>query len=105
MQWEVLKSPYEIGSFLGLAGQYRRFIQDFSKIVVPLTRLMRKGVDFRLRPEQQAAFDTLRRKLCEAPVLTLPEGVEDYIVYYDASIIGLGAVLMQRERVIAYVSR
>ena len=94
MQWEVLRSPIEIRSFLGLAGYYRRFIQDFSKIDVPLTRLTRKAMVFRWGPEQQAAFRTLRQILCEAPILALPEGVEDFVVYCDASISGLGVVLM-----------
>ena len=89
MSWEVLKSPFEIRSFLGLAGYYRRFIRDFSKIVVPLTRLTRKGVVFSWGPEQQASFETLRQRLCEALVLTLPEGMEDFVVYCDASITGL----------------
>ena len=105
MQWEVPRSPSEIRSFLGLAGYYRRFIQDFSKIAVPLTRLTKKSVVFRWGPEQQAAFETLRQRLCEAPILTLPEGVEDFVVYCDASITGMGAVLMQRGHVVAYASR
>ena len=101
MRWEVPKSPSEIRSFLGLAGYYQRFIQDFSKIAIPLTRLTRKVVVFRWGPEQQAAFKILRQRLCEAPILALPEGVEDFVVYCDASISGLGAVLMQRGHVIA----
>ncbi|KAJ9563463.1 hypothetical protein OSB04_008623 [Centaurea solstitialis] len=105
MKWETPKTPTEVRSFLGLAGYYRRFIQDFSKIAVPLTRLTRKSERFVWGDEQEAAFDTLRRKLCEAPVLTLPEGVEDLTVYCDASYHGLGCVLMQRGRVIAYASR
>ncbi|KAJ9537987.1 hypothetical protein OSB04_030720 [Centaurea solstitialis] len=105
MKWETPKTPTEVRSFLGLAGYYRWFIQDFSKIVVPLTKLTRKSERFVWGEEQEAAFDTLRRKLCEAPVLTLPEGVEDLIVYCDASYHGLGCVLMQRGRVIAYASR
>ncbi|KAI3505957.1 hypothetical protein L1887_28299 [Cichorium endivia] len=105
MRWEVPKTPSEIRSFLGLAGYYRRFIQDFSKVAVPLTRLTKKNAAFRWGEEQQEAFETLRRKLCEAPVLTLPEGMEDMVVYCDASITGLGAVLMQRGKVIAYASR
>ncbi|KAJ9563654.1 hypothetical protein OSB04_008814 [Centaurea solstitialis] len=105
MKWETPKTPTEVRSFLGLAGYYRRFIQDFSKIAVPLTRLTRKSERFVWGEEQEAAFDTLRRKLCEAPVLTLPEGVEDLTVYCDASYHGLGCVLMQRGRVIAYASR
>ena len=60
---------------------------------------------FRWGPEQQVAFEILRQRLCEAPILALPEGVEDFVVYCDASISGLGAVLMQRGHVIAYASR
>ncbi|KAJ9543706.1 LOW QUALITY PROTEIN: hypothetical protein OSB04_023413 [Centaurea solstitialis] len=79
MNWEIPKAPTEIRSFLGLAGYYRRFIQDFSKIAIPLTRLTKKSEPYVWGSEQQLAFDTLRRKLCEAPVLTLPEGVEDIV--------------------------
>ena len=95
MSWEVPRSPSDIRSFLGLAGYYWRFIQDFSRIVVPLTRLTRKGVTFSWGPEQQTSFKTLRQRLCEAPVLALPEGMEDFVVYCDASILGLGVVMMQ----------
>lgn len=95
----------DIQSFLGLAGYYWRFISDFSKIAVPLTRLRRKDVNFRWGPEKQATFETLRQNLFELTVLTLTKGVEDFDVYYDASVIGLGAVLMQRGHVIAYASR
>ncbi|KAJ9541586.1 hypothetical protein OSB04_028092 [Centaurea solstitialis] len=105
MKWETPNTPTEIRSFLGLAGYYRRFIQDFSKITVPLTKLTRKIVKFVWGEEQLAAFEILRSKLCEAPVLTLLEGVEDMTVYCDAFYHGLGCVLMQRGRVIAYVSR
>ena len=87
-------SPSEIRSFLGLTGYYRGFIRDFSKIVVPLTKLTRKDVAFIWGPEQQASFETLRQRLCEAPVLAFLEGVEDFVVYYDASIAGLGVVLI-----------
>ncbi|KAJ9565014.1 LOW QUALITY PROTEIN: hypothetical protein OSB04_000980 [Centaurea solstitialis] len=105
MKWETPKTPTEVRSFLGLAGYYRRFIQDFSKIAVPLTRLTRKSERFVWGEEQEVAFDTLRRKLYEALVLTLPEGVEDLTVYCDASYHGLGCVIMQRGRVIVYASR
>ncbi|KAL7598755.1 hypothetical protein Lser_V15G25360 [Lactuca serriola] len=81
MQWEVPKSHSKIRSFLGLAGYYHIFIQEFSKIVVPLTLLKRKGVDFLWGLEQQDAFKTLRQKLCKAPMLTLPKGVEDFVVF------------------------
>ncbi|KAJ9544945.1 hypothetical protein OSB04_024652 [Centaurea solstitialis] len=104
-KWETPKSPTEIRSFLGLAGYYRRFIQDFSKVAVPLTKLTRKNVSFVWGEEQQSAFEILRQNLCKAPVLTLPEGVEDMTVYCDASYHGLGCVLMQRGKVISYASR
>ncbi|KAJ9546708.1 hypothetical protein OSB04_019251 [Centaurea solstitialis] len=99
------KTPSEIRSFLGLAGYYRRFIQDFSRIAVPLTMLTKKSEKYVWGPDQQQSIETLRQRLCEAPVLTLPEGVEDMTVYCDASHLGLGCVLMQRGRVIAYASR
>ena len=105
MRWEVPRSPSEIRSFLGLVGYYRWFIENFSWIVVPLTRLTKKSVTFRWGPEQQTTFETLRQKLCEAPVMTFLEGVDGFVVYCNASIMGLGAVLMQRGRVIAYASR
>ncbi|KAL4585882.1 hypothetical protein LXL04_010509 [Taraxacum kok-saghyz] len=104
-QWEAPKSPSEIRSFLGLAGYYRRFIENFSKIALPLTQLTKKTEKFVWGPEQQSAFDDLRTRLCNAPILTLPEGVEDLVVYCDASLQGFGAVLMQRGKVIAYASR
>ncbi|KAI3682071.1 hypothetical protein L2E82_50219 [Cichorium intybus] len=104
-QWEVPKTPSEIRSFLGLAGYYRRFIENFSKIALPLTRLTKKSEKFVWGPEQQAAFDELRSRLCDAPILALMDGVEDIVVYCDASLLGFGAVLMQRGRVIAYASR
>ena len=105
INWETPKTPTKIRSFLGLVGYYRRFIQNFSKIAVPLTKLTRKSEPYVWGEAQQSAFDQLRQKLCEAPVLTLPEGVEDMIVYCDASRHGLGCVLMQRGKVIVYASR
>ena len=83
MRWEVLKNASEIRSFLGLVGYYQRFIQDFCKIVVPLTCLTKKNVTFQWSTNQQITFETLRRRLCEAPILVLPEGLDD-LVYYDA---------------------
>ncbi|KAI3667584.1 hypothetical protein L6452_42650 [Arctium lappa] len=105
MSWEPPTSPTEIRSFLGLAGYYRRFIQDFSEIATPLTSLTRKNVKFHWTDAQEQAFQTLKRKLCEAPILSLPDGSEDFVVYSDASKMGLGCVLMQRGKVIAYASR
>ncbi|KAI3797110.1 hypothetical protein L1987_39802 [Smallanthus sonchifolius] len=103
--WNIPKTPTEVRSFLGLAGYYRRFIQDFSKIASPLTKLTRKEVKYEWGSTQEEAFKKLKEKLTQAPVLALPEGSEDLVVYSDASGQGLGCVLMQRGRVIAYASR
>ncbi|KAI3771931.1 hypothetical protein L6452_03103 [Arctium lappa] len=105
LSWEPPTNPSEIRSFLGLAGYYRRFIQDFSKVATPLTSLTRKNVKFLWTDVQDQAFQTLKRKLCEAPILSLPEGSEDFVVYSDTSKMGFGCVLMQRGKVIAYASR
>nr|GFC41048.1 hypothetical protein [Tanacetum cinerariifolium] len=91
--------------FSSLAGYYLRFIEGFSKIAKPMTKLTQNMVKFEWGDKQEAAFQLLKQKLCSAPVLALPEGSEDFIVYCDASIKGLGAVLMQREKVISYASR
>nr|GFA30013.1 putative reverse transcriptase domain-containing protein [Tanacetum cinerariifolium] len=103
--WASPKSPMKIRQFLGLAGYYRRFIEGFSKIAKPMTKLTQKKVKFEWGDKQEAAFQLLKQKLCSAPILALPEGSEDFIVYCDASIKGLGVVLMQREKVISYASR
>ncbi|GJT18895.1 putative reverse transcriptase domain-containing protein [Tanacetum coccineum] len=103
--WASPKTPTEIRQFLGLAGYYRRFIEGFSKIAKPMTKLTQKKVKFEWGDKQEAAFQLLKQKLCSAPILALPKGSEDFIVYCDASIKGLGAMLMQREKVISYASR
>ncbi|GKD18451.1 putative reverse transcriptase domain-containing protein [Tanacetum coccineum] len=81
------------------------FIKGFSKIAKPMTKLTQKKVKFEWGDIQKIAFQLLKQKLYSAPILALPEGSKDLIVYYDASIKDLGAVLMQREKVIAYASR
>ncbi|GJZ78903.1 putative reverse transcriptase domain-containing protein [Tanacetum coccineum] len=98
-------SPTEVRQFLGLAGYYRRFIEGFSLIVKPLTKLTQKNKTYEWGKEEEEAFQLLKGKLCSAPILALPEGSEDFVVYCDASLKGYGAVLMQREKVIAYASR
>ena len=105
MKWEQPKSPTEIRSFLGLAGYYRRFIQGFSSIATPLTALTHKGATYAWNEKHKEAFEKLKKRLCEAPILSLPEGVDDFAVYSDASGVGLGCVLTQRGKVIAYASR
>ncbi|GJS04682.1 putative reverse transcriptase domain-containing protein [Tanacetum coccineum] len=85
--WASPKTPTEIRQFLGLAGYYRRFIEGFSKIAKPMTKLTQKKVKFEWGDKQEAAFQLLKQKLCSAPILALPEGSEDFIVYCDASIV------------------
>ncbi|GJR40308.1 putative reverse transcriptase domain-containing protein [Tanacetum coccineum] len=103
--WASPRTPTEIRQFLGLAGYYRRFIKGFSKIARPMTKLTQKSVKFEWGEKADVAFQLLKQKLCSAPILALPEGSENFVVYCDASHKGLGAVLMQREKVIAYTSR
>ncbi|GJU20703.1 putative reverse transcriptase domain-containing protein [Tanacetum coccineum] len=99
------KTPTEIRQFLGLAGYYRRFIEGFLKIAKSMTKLTQKGIKFDWGEKEENAFQLIKQKLCSAPILALPEGSEDFVVYCDASHKGLGVVLMQREKVIAYASR
>nr|GEZ90943.1 putative reverse transcriptase domain-containing protein [Tanacetum cinerariifolium] len=80
--WASPKSPTEIHQFLGLAGYYRRFIEGFSKITKPMTKLTQKKVKIEWGDKQEAAFQLLKQKFCGAPILALPEGSEDFIVYY-----------------------
>ncbi|GJW03702.1 putative reverse transcriptase domain-containing protein [Tanacetum coccineum] len=103
--WASPKTPTEIRQFLGLAGYYRRFIKGFSKIAKPMTKLTQKNVKFDWSEKAEDAFQLLKQQLCSASILALPEGSENFVVYCDASRKGLGTVLMQREKVIAYASR
>jgi hypothetical protein len=105
LDWEVPHTVKEVCSFLGLAGYYRRFIENFSKIVKPLTSLLVKRVDFSWTDERQMAFDGLKKRLTTVPVLTLPDQSKRFTVYCDALKDGLGCVLMQEGRVIAYALR
>lgn len=90
---------------MGLAGYYRRFVQDFSKIAAPLTRLTRKGIKFEWSEKCEQSFQELKNRLTSAPVLALPDDSGEYVIYSDASRQGLGCVLMQHGNVIAYASR
>ncbi|GJU36347.1 reverse transcriptase domain-containing protein [Tanacetum coccineum] len=103
--WKAPTTPSEIRSFLGLAGYYQRFITNFSKIAKPLTSLTQKNKKYEWGIEQEEEFQTLKDNLYNAPILSLLDGIEDFIVYCDASNQGLGCVLMQRGKVIAYASR
>ncbi|GJW72493.1 putative reverse transcriptase domain-containing protein [Tanacetum coccineum] len=91
--WKAPRTLTEVRSFLGLAGYYRRFIENFSKIAKSLTILTQKCKTFDWGEEQELTFQTLKDKLCNAPVLALPDGLEDFVVYCDASGIGLGVCM------------
>ncbi|GJZ55163.1 putative reverse transcriptase domain-containing protein [Tanacetum coccineum] len=103
--WASYKTATEIRQFLGLVGYYRRFIEGFSKIAKSMSKLTQKKVKFDWGDKEEETFQLIKQKLCSAPILALPDGSEDFIIYCDASIKGLGDVLMQREKVIAYASR
>nr|GEW36036.1 putative reverse transcriptase domain, ribonuclease H-like domain, aspartic peptidase domain protein [Tanacetum cinerariifolium] len=103
--WATPTTPTKVRQFLGLVGYYRRFIEGFSLISKPLTKLTHKNKRYEWGTEDEETFQLLKQKLCCAPILALPEGTEDFFVYCDASLKGFGAVLMQREKVIAYASR
>ncbi|GKB93761.1 reverse transcriptase domain-containing protein [Tanacetum coccineum] len=103
--WTSHTTPIEIRQFLGVAGYYKRFIKYFSKIAKSLTELTQKNKKYIWGEDQVSAFQLLKQKLCEAPILALLEGNDDFVVYCDASHQGLGVVLMQREKVMAYASR
>nr|ABF95978.1 retrotransposon protein, putative, Ty3-gypsy subclass [Oryza sativa Japonica Group] len=103
--WKQPKTVTQIRSFLGLAGYYRRFIENFSKIARPMTQLLKKEEKFVWSPQCEKAFKTLKEKLVSSPVLILPDTRKDFMVYCDASRQGLGCVLMQEGYVVAYASR
>jgi hypothetical protein len=105
IDWKPPTSIHQIHSFLGLAGYYRRFILDFSKIAKPMTELLKKEIKFHWDDKCEEAFYTLRKLLTTAPVLAQPDNTKPFDVYCDASGTRLGCVLMQNNRVIAYASR
>ncbi|KAK9031836.1 hypothetical protein V6N11_056122 [Hibiscus sabdariffa] len=102
VNWKQPTSVIEIHSFLGLAGYYRRFVSGFSKVAAPLTKLLQKGVKYEWSDARKQAFKKLKEALINAPVLTQPVSGKEFVVYSDASYVGLGCVLMQEGRVVAY---
>ncbi|GJZ46451.1 putative nucleotidyltransferase, ribonuclease H [Tanacetum coccineum] len=104
-KWPRPTSVTEVRSFLELAGYYRRFVDGFSRMALPLTKLMRKGEKFVWNDEREKSFEELKQRLVSAPILTLPSGSGGFQIYSDASKNGLGCVLMQHGKVIAYASR
>lgn len=105
LDWKQPTTPKEVRSFLGLAGYYRRFVQDFSKIASPLTKLTMKNAKFVWSANCEEAFNELKKRLTTAPVLAIINGNKGLSVYTDTCKEGVGAILMQEGRVIAYASR
>ena len=104
MSWERPKSVFEIHSFLGLVGYCRRFIEDFSQLATPMTRLTQKEVKFEWNDPCEKAFQELKRRLTLAHILIVSKIGQRYIMYCHASKDGLRCVLMQSGKVVAYGS-
>jgi hypothetical protein len=104
-KWQSPKSVTEIRSFLGLAGYYRRFIENFSKIAKPMTELLKSNTPYVWSHKCEASFQELKTHLTTTSVLTLPDASKDFVVYCDASRQGLRCVLMQGGKVVVYVLR
>ncbi|XP_021991642.1 uncharacterized mitochondrial protein AtMg00860-like [Helianthus annuus] len=92
--WGAPKTPSEVRQFFGLVGYYWRFIENFSRLAKPLTLLTQKERKFHWTEKQEEAFRMLKEKLCSAPILSLPKGSADFVVYCDESCLGLRSVLM-----------
>nr|GEU50879.1 retrotransposon protein, putative, Ty3-gypsy subclass [Tanacetum cinerariifolium] len=97
-KWPRLKTVTEVRSFLGLAGYYRRFVEGFSRLALPLTKLMRKGEKFVWNEEREKSFEELKKRLVSAPISTLLSGFGGFQIYSDASKKGLRCVLMQHDK-------
>ena len=105
IEWKPSRNVTEVRSFLGLASYYRRFVKRFSMTRAPMTRLLQKNVKFEWSEKCQVSFDKLKAFLTEAPVLTQPTYGKKYMIFSDVSLNGLGCVLMQEGKVVAYASR
>jgi hypothetical protein len=105
LDWKAPKDVRGIKSFIGMVGYYRCFIEGFSKIARPMTALLAKKVEFKWTPACEESFETPKRKLTTTPVLILPDVHKPFSVYCDAPYTGLGCVLMQEGKVVAYSSR
>ncbi|KAM1432097.1 hypothetical protein ACFXTO_014661 [Malus domestica] len=103
--WKQPRNVTEVRSFLGLAGYYRRFVKGFSATALPRNKLTRKEVEFKWEEDCEWSFQELKQRLTQAPVLALPDDSGEFEIYTDASLSGLGCVLMQHEKVITYASK
>ena len=105
LEWKPSRNVTKVCRFLGLVSYYRRFIKGFSMTTAPMTRLLQKNVRFKWSEKYQASFQKLKAFLTEAPVLTQSTYGKEYVVFSDASLNGLGCVLMQEGKVVTYASR
>ena len=105
IEWKPLRNVMEVRSFLGLVSYYRMFVERFSMTAAPMTRLLQKNMRFEWSEKCQASFEKLKAFLTEASVLTQPTYGKEYVIFSDASLNGLGCVLMQEGKVVAYASR
>ncbi len=105
LDWKPPANVTDVRSFLGMAGYYRRFIEGFSTVAKPITQLLKKDKKFVWTEACEQRFQELKKKLTTAPVLTVPDIHKSFEVYCDASRKGLGCVLMQDGKVVAYASR
>jgi hypothetical protein len=105
LSWNASTSVDDIQSFLGLAGYYRRFIKEFSKISKPMTELLEKDKKFEWTSACEGSFQELKKRLTTAPILVMPDMEKSFSIYCDASGQGLGCVLMQDGNMVAYASR
>jgi hypothetical protein len=105
LSWKAPTSVSDIQCFLGLAGYYRRFIKGFLKISKPNTELLEKDKKFEWTHAYEASFQELKKRLTTAPILVMPDTEKPFSIYYDVLGQGLGCVLMQDGRVVAYASR
>ena len=105
IEWKPSRNVTEVRSFLGLAGYYRRFVKGFSMTAAPMTGLLQKNVKFEWSEKCQANFEKLKAFLTEAQVLTKSTYDKEYVIFSNALLNGLGCVLMQEGKVVAYASR
>jgi hypothetical protein len=105
LNWKTPKDVRGIKSFIGMDQYYQRFIEGFSKIARPKMTLLANNIEFKWTQKCQKAFGEMKKKLTTTPILVLPDVHKPFSVYCDASYTGLGCVLMQEGRVVAYSSR
>ena len=105
LEWKPSRNVTKVCRFLGLVSYYRRFVKGFSMTTAPMTRLLQNNVRFKWTEKYQASFQKLKAFLTEAPVLTQSTYGKEYVVFSDASLNGLGCVLMQEGKVVTYASR